>query len=257
MSLKASSEELLIQIRTQITAYQINVRSENRAHRYNINDRAEDFTIPLFKCIFGWDKLRNLNKKTSQFPGIDLADDDNRIAIQVTADTSIDKVKDTLNQFIKYKYYESYDNLFIFMIQEKQSSYSTKTLIDICGEHFAFDPKSEIIDFCDLMVNIKGLTYTKLEEIHKLFEAETGYIDNAPSDVISESQQIGFSATNSPPFENGLLNLIRIGFPDTIYLADWNFTKKDLRSKLQNRSQAGAKSIGVMWIEILRRLGNY
>ena len=35
------NEELLTQIRIQITAYQMNISSDKKAHRYNINERAE------------------------------------------------------------------------------------------------------------------------------------------------------------------------------------------------------------------------
>jgi hypothetical protein len=89
--LALTSEELLLQIRNQITAYQLNVRSDNKAHRYNINDRAEAFTIPLLELLFGWDDLQDLNKIQPNFPGIDLGDYQSRVAVQVTSDTSPEK----------------------------------------------------------------------------------------------------------------------------------------------------------------------
>jgi hypothetical protein len=241
--LKTSSEELLVRIRNQITAYQMNVRSDNRAHRYNINDRAEYFTIPLFRLVFGWDKLIDLNKSDGHFPGIDLGDDDRRIAIQVTSETSIEKVKDTLHQFIKNKYFERFDRLIIFMIQEKQSNYSLTTLNAICGDHLAFDPKTDIIDLIGLLSHIKRLMQETLEEILNLFQAETGYIENSSYDTVSESQVSGFSAPDTAPFEVGLLNLVEIGFPDTLYLADWNFTKSNLGSRLRNDRKLVQKAL--------------
>ena len=86
--LHITSEELLTQIRNQITAYQLNVKSDNKAHRYNINDRAEALPIPLFKLLFGWDELKDLNIDLVNFPGIDPGDDKNKIAIQVTSETT-------------------------------------------------------------------------------------------------------------------------------------------------------------------------
>lgn len=117
--MKITSEELLTQIRSQITAYQMNVRSDNKAHRYNINDRAEAFTIPLFKLLFGWDNLRNLNTDQVNFPGIDLGDFENRVAVQVTSETNLRKVKDTLQKFVDQEFFDQFGRLIIFMIQEK------------------------------------------------------------------------------------------------------------------------------------------
>lgn len=39
-------------------------------------------------------------KKRQNFPGIDLADDDAKVAIQVTSDKSLEKVKDSLKKII-------------------------------------------------------------------------------------------------------------------------------------------------------------
>jgi hypothetical protein len=231
---KLSSEELLIQIRNQITAYQLNVKSDNKAHRYNINDRAESFTIPLFKLVFGWDKLADLNKNGLQFPGIDLGDDHNQVAVQVTSETSIEKVKDTLKQFIANELYNRFSRIVIFMIQEKQSSYNQITLSKICGKKLVFKCDTDIIDLNGLMQFIKSLAERDLEDILKLFQTETGYIENSPPLEVARSQESHFSASDKPPFEAGLLNLVEVGFPNTLYLADWNFTKKELGSRLRN-----------------------
>lgn len=171
-----TSEELLIKIRDQITAYQLNIKSDNKANRYNINDRAESFTIPLFKIIFGWDELRNLNLDQKNFPGIDIGDTKNRIAIQVTSTITLEKVKDTLKIFIKNKQYRNFNRVVIFMIREKQKSYSQESINRICTNKLTFSVQKDIIDLSDLLIHIKGLYLHDLQTIYRLFLDETGYM---------------------------------------------------------------------------------
>lgn len=231
--MNVTNEELLLKIRNQITAYQMNVRSDNKAHRYDINDRAEAFTIPLFKLLFGWEELRDLNKDGGNVPGIDLGDEKNKVAIQVTSETTLDKVKDTIEKFVKWEHFNKYQRLVIFMIQEKQRSYKETSIKKACAGKVGFDPKADILDLSDLMQFVKGHQFTVLEAILELFQKETGFIE-AISDVLIEIPVDPFSAPTDPPYEEGFLNLIEIGFPDTLYIADWNFTREQLGTKKRN-----------------------
>lgn len=231
--LNVTNEELLLKIRNQITAYQMNVRSDNKAHRYDINDRAEVFTIPLFKLLFDWDELRDLNKDGRNFPGIDLGDEKNKVAIQVTSETTLDKVKDTIEKFVKCEHFKKYKRLIIFMILEKQRSYSETAVERVCAGKFDFDPKADILDLSDLMRFVKGHQFAELETILELFQKETGFVE-AISDVLIEIPIDPFSAPTNPPFEEGFLNLIEIGFPDTLYIAEWNFTREQLGTRKRN-----------------------
>ena len=232
--MKISSEELIVKIRNQIAAYQLNVKSDNKAHRYNINDRAESFTIPLFKLLFEWNNLEDLNKREANFPGIDLGDFNKRISIQVTSDTSLDKVKHSLNQFVENEYYNQFNRLIIFMIQEKQSSYSQQAIDKICDNKFGFNVKQDIYELSDLLQFIKSLSLDKLEMVLKLFEDETGFVETFPVIQDSKSKNALFSPPTDPPFETGILNLMEVGFPETLYIADWNFTKKQLGTLKRN-----------------------
>ncbi len=221
--MKITSEELLNQIRNQITAYQMNVRSDNKAHRYNINDRAEAFTIPLFKLLFGLDKLKNLNTDQANFPGIDLGDFENRVAVQVTSEVNIGKVKDTLQKFVDQKYFDQFDRLIIFMIQEKQKSYSQKAIDRICEDKLDFAPHRDIIDLNDLMQFIKELSKKELEEVLTLFQDETGYIENT-------SEQVEKAGTDSHFYQPG-----------------WNIHGDVININIQERSKdAGDKQVSAL-----------
>lgn len=210
-----TSEELLIQIRNQITAYQMNLRSETKAHRYNINDRAESFSIPLLKILFGWDKLRNLNTDQTNFPGIDLGDFDNRVAIQVTSETNLKKVKDTLQTFVEKEYFDQFDRLIIFMIQEKQRSYSQEAVDRIIKDKLDFDSQKDIIDLSDLINFIKELSKEDLEKVLKLFKDETGFVDRS-------FKQVEISGTKSQFYQPG-----------------WNIHGEVINKNIQDRVKDG------------------
>ena len=51
---------------------------------------------------------------------IDLVDTENRIAIQVTSTATGEKIKQTINEFVKNKRPEDYDRLLVYIITEKQ-----------------------------------------------------------------------------------------------------------------------------------------
>lgn len=259
--LQISSEELLTQIRTQIAVYQHCVKSDNKAHRYNINDRAEVFTIPLFKLLFGWDELEDLNLDQANYPGIDLGDEKNRVAIQVTSETSLGKVKDSIAKFTKNAYYKKYERLVIFMIRDKQSSYSEAAISKSCDGKIDFKYREDIIDLSDLMRFIKSLSKNELEVVLRLFQDETGYIENSPIIEILETEEHHFDPPKDPPFENGLLNLVEIGFPNTLYLGEWNFSKKSLGTKIRNDSKLVKEALSqqdlkfsVDWVTIEKQI---
>lgn len=256
-----TSEELIIKIRNQITAYQMNVRSDNRAHRYNINDRAEAFTIPLFKTLFGLYELKNLNEGQANFPGIDLGDIKNRVAIQVTSDTSLEKIKHTIELFVKEEFFQRFDRLLIFMIQGKQKTYSVDAIQQACEDKLKFNISEDIIDLNDLLKYVKGKEAEDLHQILILFENETGYVEKTKETLSAKTGSESFSAPTDPPFENGFLNLIEVGFPDTLYIADWNFTKKQLGTRMRNDrklvrealSQKGLR-FSVDWVTIDKQI---
>lgn len=241
--MKTTSEELLTKIRNQISLYQHNVESDNRAHRYNINDRAEAFTIPLFKIIFGWDELKDLNYIQANFPGIDLGDLKNKVAVQVTSETNISKVKDSLKLFIDNEHFLAFDRLVIFMLQGRQKSYNKTAIDNITTGKMEFDSKRDIIDLNDLLNFIKSHRLEDLKFILKLFEDETGYVESSWKNGSSEVPSSRFSAPYTPPYEDGFLNLTEIGFPESLYIADWNFTRKQLGTRMRNDRKLVTKAL--------------
>ena len=56
--------------------------------------------IPILNLVYGVN-LVNINNRVRNSAAIDLVDTENRIAVQVTSTSTGDKVKHTINEFVK------------------------------------------------------------------------------------------------------------------------------------------------------------
>lgn len=127
---------------------------------------AEDVVLPLFKLVYSFTDLKNLNHTDSQdYPGIDLGDDVARVAIQVTATADASKVKSSIETFVKYRHFETYDRLLVYVLREKQKRYSTKKLAAATQGRFTFDPAHDVLDYRDLMKRIDALDLRIIRKI--------------------------------------------------------------------------------------------
>src|SRR4051794_1710795 len=84
------------------------VSAENLAGLYSKNRLVEDILLPVFRILFGAPGLANTNLIAQGFPDIDLADSQQRLAIQVTTDRTAGKVTETLTGFVGRKAHKTY-----------------------------------------------------------------------------------------------------------------------------------------------------
>ncbi|MEN2749496.1 SMEK domain-containing protein [Sphingomonas sp. T9W2] len=126
-------------------------RQRGKIHLFDIHTYVEDFVCEVLNRIYGLE-LVNLNKDSLNHPGLDLGDKAKRIAFQVTADRSTNKMKETLKK-VTAADKAAYDTIRVFVIGEKQGSYT------LDGEPFAgfgFS-KDNILDFDDLCAALMPL----------------------------------------------------------------------------------------------------
>ena len=77
-------------IRTYLSTIKANVEMSNFSGYYDIDRELENIIAKLLNLIYGY-KLVNANEKKVNFPAVDIVDDENKLAIQVTADNSYEK----------------------------------------------------------------------------------------------------------------------------------------------------------------------
>ncbi|MCB0748811.1 MAG: SMEK domain-containing protein, partial [Ignavibacteriae bacterium] len=139
-------EEYLKQISNKLAIWQADIKLRGEINLYDSHIIAEYYVKELFNMFFGYD-LENLNDSSKNFPGIDLGDQTQGVAVQVTATKTRAKIQGTLDKFIENKLYKDYPHLYIFILSEKQNSYKpfdTKGL-------FSFDIDKQILDIGDLI----------------------------------------------------------------------------------------------------------
>jgi hypothetical protein len=164
--------DLQNRINTLISRFVVEVTGSTSAGRYDIALASERVLVPILKEVFDYSELKLLNTpEDPNTPAIDLGDSDKRIAFQVTAEKGIEKVKDALRGFVKYKRFENYDRLIIYILTERQKSYSQDSLEGIVSSHISFDEKHDIWDHKYLMQHINNISdINKLQRICSLLE---------------------------------------------------------------------------------------
>jgi len=130
------------------------------------NDQAllsEDLYLKICNKLFKL-SLTNTNIIKHNHETIDLHDEENKISIQVTARTDRKKIKSTIEDFIKNKYYERYKKLYFIIISNGKKSeiyineFETENKID-------FSIKNNIFLTSDLISQSRLLDIKTLDEL--------------------------------------------------------------------------------------------
>lgn len=160
-------EELLKRISDGLAVLEVSTRNRGLMHLLNQNIIAESFCGDMLNIIYDYN-LVNLNLSQGNYPGIDLGDQQLGVSVQVTSDKTLKKMKDAVERFITHGLDSKYKTLKVCVLGEKQSSYGkvdTKNKVQ-------FDPNKDVIDFKDLIKNIKSLNLEKLQMLSDLMDAE-------------------------------------------------------------------------------------
>lgn len=136
---------------TALSWLKTQVEYHNSLNLTDINHGAEDFYCGLLNLVYGY-SLANINITDLNAAAIDLGDEHNKIAIQVTSTSALKKTKYTVEKFIEKKLYEKFERLLIINIVKK-SNHEAPT---IGGPEYSLDTEKDIIDVEDL---IKKITY--------------------------------------------------------------------------------------------------
>ncbi|EAC0381745.1 hypothetical protein EWK21_23795 [Salmonella enterica subsp. enterica serovar Potsdam] len=210
--------ELENQLREVVGRLITEVDLATKQGRLDLNLISEDAWIPILKEVYHCPNLVNLNRKHKNFPGIDLGDEQDRVAFQVTSSTDIDKVKSTLEQFKKRNYQNSFDELYIFTLRTKQKNYSQDVIDKVIGGNIRFDAKKHIIDPGDILGKITGLRLPAQERMLHEFRTILGDVEAS------------INALDSPENAPYILvsNLIEVTPPKFLYVAELCIDEDDV-----------------------------
>lgn len=226
--------EIENQLRDVVSRIIVQVELATSQGRTDINLALEDAFIPILKSVYNLPHLVNLNRKQKNYPGIDLGDDHDRVAFQITSTTTLDKVKATVRQFMDRTYYNTFDELFILMLARKQASYSQASVNELLTDRFAFNSKKHIIDLGDLLGQVSGLRLAAQERVLAEFKHILGEVDAF----------ISFSTEGVAAPTAITSNLQRIRLPKAAYVAELTIDDKAViaRAKAELNYKGKAKS---------------
>jgi len=217
------------ELRQVVSRLVTQVELATKQGKLDINLALEDALIPILKELFHLPKLHNLNAKQKNFPGIDLGDEFDRVAFQVTATTDLEKIKKTLNVFIEKNYQSNFDELYVLMLVKKQKSYSQLSIDKIIGDVFTFNTNTHVIDPGDILAKASNLRVTAQKRILHEFKLILGEIDGYLALRESTTELPRAYTTNLAP----------ISFPNTVYVAQLTIVKKEVFERA--RAELGYK----------------
>jgi len=154
-------------ISNQFAIWEVRIQNLTSLNLYDANLFSETSICNILNAIFNY-KLKNVNLLVQNHPAIDLADDYNKIAVQVTSSKTKAKIQATIDKFFNNELEKKYDEILIIILGKKQKSYSN---INVKKE-FAFDKDRHILDFKDLLKFISLLPTRRIEKIANLLEQE-------------------------------------------------------------------------------------
>jgi hypothetical protein len=85
-------------------------------NRTDANHVSEVVLMPILSQLFQCPNLRNLNEvERLNYPGVDLADDEAKVAFQITSTPNSAKIKETLATFVNEELYTKYERLIFYI----------------------------------------------------------------------------------------------------------------------------------------------
>lgn len=141
------------------------------------SDASEDLYCDLLNTALEYE-LRNMNWVDDNFPAIDLGDDEEKLAVQITSTGTADKVKRTLTRFYDHKLNQRY----------------TRLIVLIAGEAKC---KPDKFDHPGLQLEIWG-TVELMQELRKLSVKKLRAVESFLKERVDAPQRSGPSPIHLP-----------------------------------------------------------
>ncbi len=223
--------DLLNDLRNSLGQFAHQIETAGAMQLYDINKIAEDLILGLMRELCNLPDLKNMNaEKRKNYPGIDLADETARVAVQVTATPGIEKIKGTLNTFISHDLHNDYDRLIVYVLGRKQASYSQTAIDKICGKKFSFLADRDVMDHRDLAQMAVNVSPKSLVAAVDIMHAYLRGVDVGLADEDFDPPE--------DPVENVHLNLLELFFPPRLYIAQ---LRSDFVTSKKGRSQRNSR----------------
>lgn len=156
----------------QLSILETQLKLKGSANLTDIHVYMEVAFRRILNVLKGWE-LEDQNITRSNAPGIDLADPAKKIGVQITAEATSKKVRETLRVFFNDNLNDQFNELYIvFMVKKKLQ---VKSFAAHVKPGFPFDPATHIWDLSHLISLIKNAELHKLVRIKQILDETVGY----------------------------------------------------------------------------------
>jgi len=149
-------QNMISNLQQDISFLQVYVQNRQKTGFHDMERLIEIIIKKIFNILEGW-QLDNLNILKMNFPAIDLADKQNKIAVQVTTNASPAKIKKTIDKFEKLGLDKNYDKLIIMgfcknsKVKDLKSNYSVIGTDEIIQKLIELGEESKIDEVIQMM----------------------------------------------------------------------------------------------------------
>lgn len=207
-------ETITQEVRDLLCQYVTKIKANTALGLTDLNRYSERFLLDLLRELYVMPGLRSLNQERMNFPGLDLGDDETGRAFQITATADLSKVKSTLQTVIKGGLHKRFTRVQVFILAEKQTTYSKSALDQIVGDELKFDAAVDIIDYRDVLRICAGLELAHLARVRDVLKRHL----TAPATGAFQMPQAITVPTGAESVE---LNMVPIWFPAKMFLASF------------------------------------
>lgn len=210
------SLELLHSIIEAIELLGRKIETLNSLNLTDLSVRSEEFFRGLLNRILHLD-LKNINIEEPSATAIDLGDVDARLAVQVTATGTANKVRSTVSKFVERGLALQYHRLVILQIAKEGG----RNIRDICDPKILkFNPKTDIWGRKELATHINGLPTEALKSLHDYLRLELPSLFGEARSEASPKLRITASYAGGKNGTSASLTIFNSG-THTRYLSAW------------------------------------
>lgn len=199
-------QELLLSISKYLSRFREQVKTLNRNGEFSINIHAENVLIGILNIVFDVD-LENVNySEGKNYDTIDLRDKNGNLAIQITATSSITKIKDTLTGYLAKEHYKKFKKLKVLILTGRQDKYSQDAFDKISQHFYHFDGNEDVIDLSTIYLLLNQQNdLAKISLVKNLLESQ--FSDISSQDNIGKIESFSDLCQTLLPYfqENGVV----------------------------------------------------
>ncbi|WP_338648533.1 SMEK domain-containing protein [Flavobacterium sp. KS-LB2] len=156
-------QEEIREINSYIMAWILEIDVSTALNYTDINKVSEGICLKLLNLVYGYE-LKNLGKEQNNFPAVDLGESgSSKIAFQITSDTTITKIRESLEKFKQHGLDKRFTGGIKFLILRGRKK--RKTVIS--GHEDIFEMERDVLYLSDL---IKEIAFVYLEDPSRFFE---------------------------------------------------------------------------------------